>query len=173
MAWSTPRTWSAAEVVTASLMNTHVRDNLNYLFAGVYSTYMSDEGDYTTTSTTFTPVDSTGFAPSVTFTGTRGRASFVGVIAYSAASQGIVFDVEVDGVSISGGDGIAGARCISSGATDVHDNIAFDVPFTVTAGARTVRLVWRVSGGTGTLKSNAGGIMGIRPVFTVEEAGNA
>ena len=31
MAWTTPRTWVAAEVVTASVMNTHVRDNLAYL----------------------------------------------------------------------------------------------------------------------------------------------
>lgn len=31
MAWSAPRTWSVGEVVTAAIMNTHVRDNLNYL----------------------------------------------------------------------------------------------------------------------------------------------
>ena len=29
MAWTDPRTWVTGEVVTASLMNTHVRDNLN------------------------------------------------------------------------------------------------------------------------------------------------
>lgn len=31
MAWTAPRTWVTGELVTASLMNTHVRDNLNYL----------------------------------------------------------------------------------------------------------------------------------------------
>lgn len=31
MAWTTPRTWVAAETVTAALMNTHLRDNLNFL----------------------------------------------------------------------------------------------------------------------------------------------
>ena len=31
MAWTTPRTWVTGEFVTASIMNTHVRDNLNYL----------------------------------------------------------------------------------------------------------------------------------------------
>ena len=31
MAWTTPRTWVAAEVPTASIFNTHVRDNLNAL----------------------------------------------------------------------------------------------------------------------------------------------
>ncbi len=29
MAWTTPRTWVAGEVLTAALMNTHVRDNEN------------------------------------------------------------------------------------------------------------------------------------------------
>lgn len=28
MAWTSPRTWVASEIVTAALMNTHVRDNL-------------------------------------------------------------------------------------------------------------------------------------------------
>lgn len=31
MAWTTPRTWSAGETVTAQLMNGHVRDNMNVL----------------------------------------------------------------------------------------------------------------------------------------------
>lgn len=31
MAWTTPRTWTAGEVVTASMMNEQVRDNLSYL----------------------------------------------------------------------------------------------------------------------------------------------
>lgn len=31
MAWTTPRTWVTSELVTAALMNTHLRDNLNFL----------------------------------------------------------------------------------------------------------------------------------------------
>lgn len=31
MAWTAPRTWSPGETVTASLMNSHLRDNLNTL----------------------------------------------------------------------------------------------------------------------------------------------
>ncbi len=31
MAWTAPRTWVAGEVVTAALLNTHVRDNLQVL----------------------------------------------------------------------------------------------------------------------------------------------
>lgn len=35
MAWTTPRTWNSGELVTASMMNLHVRDNLNYLFDAI------------------------------------------------------------------------------------------------------------------------------------------
>lgn len=34
MAWTAPATWSVNEIVTASKMNTHVRDNLTYLKGG-------------------------------------------------------------------------------------------------------------------------------------------
>lgn len=30
MAWTAPRTWATSEVVTAAIMNTHVRDNFNH-----------------------------------------------------------------------------------------------------------------------------------------------
>lgn len=32
MAWTAPRTWVSGEVVTAAIMNTHIRDNELYLF---------------------------------------------------------------------------------------------------------------------------------------------
>lgn len=32
MVWTTPRTWTTGEIVTAANLNTHVRDNLNALF---------------------------------------------------------------------------------------------------------------------------------------------
>ena len=44
MAWTIPRTWNPGETVTASLMNSHVRDNLNVVAVfskggGVYNPY--------------------------------------------------------------------------------------------------------------------------------------
>lgn len=36
MAWTVPRTWVAGEIVTAALMNTHVRDNLLDLADGAW-----------------------------------------------------------------------------------------------------------------------------------------
>lgn len=43
MAWSTPRTWNSGETVTASLMNAHLRDQLNVL-----KTNIDDDGDLKT-----------------------------------------------------------------------------------------------------------------------------
>lgn len=31
MAWTTPKTWASGEIVSAANLNTHLRDNLNYL----------------------------------------------------------------------------------------------------------------------------------------------
>src|SRR3972149_10867450 len=39
MAWTPPRTWVAGELVTASMNNTHIRDNFNLL-----KPYHDDEG---------------------------------------------------------------------------------------------------------------------------------
>lgn len=44
MAWTTPRTWNPGETVTASLMNTHLRDNLNYLKATAVATETISRG---------------------------------------------------------------------------------------------------------------------------------
>ena len=40
MTWTTPRTWVTSELVTASLMNTQLRDNLNYLHSGKECFYL-------------------------------------------------------------------------------------------------------------------------------------
>jgi len=42
MAWTTPRTWTTSELVTASIGNTHWRDNLNYLYTSALLTLIAD-----------------------------------------------------------------------------------------------------------------------------------
>ena len=46
MAWTAPRTWSAGELVTAALLNTHVRDNL--LVTGVAKVTTAGDLTYAT-----------------------------------------------------------------------------------------------------------------------------
>ena len=45
MAWTSPRTWVANEVVTAALMNTHVRDNLSALSTHTHTGAAGDGDD--------------------------------------------------------------------------------------------------------------------------------
>ena len=45
MAWTAPRTWVTGEVVTASVMNVHVRDNLLALSTHFHDTGAGGEGD--------------------------------------------------------------------------------------------------------------------------------
>ena len=52
MAWTTPRTWVAGETVTASLMNTHVRDNLNAIAAVGIDGWTDYSGSATWTGST-------------------------------------------------------------------------------------------------------------------------
>jgi len=40
MSWTTPRTWTTGEVVTAAIMNAHVRDELNFLNDPVRSQFL-------------------------------------------------------------------------------------------------------------------------------------
>jgi hypothetical protein len=46
MAWTTPRTWVAGELVTAAMMNTHVRDNETELRAGGLAIASQAAGDF-------------------------------------------------------------------------------------------------------------------------------
>ena len=48
MAWTTPRTWTTGEVVTAAHLNTHVRDNLLALFTRRFPHTYSVMGTLTT-----------------------------------------------------------------------------------------------------------------------------
>lgn len=40
MAWTTPRTYTGGELITDTIMNTHVRDNLNFLYDGIGANYI-------------------------------------------------------------------------------------------------------------------------------------
>ena len=61
MAWTTPRTWSVNEQLTAALMNEQLRDNLSYLYGNAQlklaTAFSHDEDEQTTTSSTY--VDTT------------------------------------------------------------------------------------------------------------------
>lgn len=56
MAWTTPRTWVANDLVGATLLNTHLRDNLNALKNPPTDRATELAGTFSTTSTSFVSV---------------------------------------------------------------------------------------------------------------------
>lgn len=80
MAWTSPRTWTTGELVTASIMNAHVRDNLSYLIDRTFSLALVVPGNPSATTNvsiraimpvagTITSIKSTcGTAPATTYT---------------------------------------------------------------------------------------------------------
>lgn len=82
MAWKNPQTWVAGNLVTANDLNTHLRDNLNYLHTGrpleFKECISGPSGKYTTSVyQNFVAVDATNLA--VTFALTSPRI----LVAYS------------------------------------------------------------------------------------------
>jgi len=92
MAWTTPKTWSVGEVLTAANMNLHLRDNLNFLKPEV-ARKTADQG---VSSTTY--VDVTGFSFAV------------------AASEVWIIQIDMD-VDINGTSKVKFLWSVPSGAT--------------------------------------------------------
>lgn len=102
MAWTTPRTWVTGELVTAALLNTHLKDNLNAIVPNGPDAWTS----YTPTLTQSATVTKTvtraaymkvgrlvvvSFNLSVTGTGTASNAVLIGLpLAAVNASDNIV-----------------------------------------------------------------------------------
>jgi hypothetical protein len=60
MAWTTPKTWSAGETLTAANFNTHIRDNLNAV--GPTIARARTTGDVTNSTTTLANLTGISFA---------------------------------------------------------------------------------------------------------------
>src|SRR5688572_3974380 len=107
--WVTPRTWSAGELITASIMNAHVRDQLNALKtpAGGY-VFVNEGTDLSTTSTSFVDADATDLALTFTSGGGDVLLGFTAAITSSGASAKNYFDIHesVANARIGGDDGL-------------------------------------------------------------------
>lgn len=140
MAWTTPRTWTDGEIVTKAIMDTHVRDNLDYLkdrLDGAAKQYIRTATNYTTTSTSYVEVDGTGNL-TLTFTtdGSDVRVTFVGY-GSTATAKWIGMGVDVDGTEYE-------LVRADSETTDGYVNLSFSYVFTgLSAASHTFKLIWR------------------------------
>lgn len=132
------------------------------------TSYKRTAGNYTTTSGSFVDIDGTNFALTITTGAHRVLVALVGAAEATVAGDAAAFDVLVDGVSVSSGQGVTATR---------FDNIASyrkNVSFTymtdaLSAGSHTFKLQWKQIVGSGGLTLFGGTSSGIIAQMWVAE----
>ncbi len=174
MAWTPPLTWSPGDVVTASQMNTYVRDNPAFLLGGrqIAQKRWRNSGNYTTTSTAWVKVDSTNLTLSVNSTFASGRlfctaqfwTAIVDLDSGATAPYFMFYDLLVDNttyLSTGTSSSTYGCATLSRDATytpTANTFMNFSGCFTgLSADVHTVDLVWKCGNANtrGTVLSSA------------------
>lgn len=166
MAWTQPpRTWTTTELVTAAMMNTHVRDQLAFLLrTGVYDRD-NEAGGVTFTNTSYLDLnDLTG--------GSAGAAVAVTLDVPSAGVVQVAVGCQMSNATV-GARTFLGYRVSGATTSAASDNDAYVMesdPATtnfqaswvtfasVNAGSNVFELQAKVSSGTGTLARTAIGV---------------
>lgn len=150
MAWTAPKTWAVSEVVTAAMLNTQLKDNLNDLDAR--ATVLSDyvAAAQTRSSTSFGDLSTVG--PSVTVsTGSNAVVMLLASMANDTAGNGCQMSIQVSGASTIAPSATYSIRTISSTAGRTYQVSAVFVVSGLTPGSNTFVAKYRVElGGTGT-----------------------
>ncbi|MDX1993704.1 MAG: hypothetical protein SF029_15050 [bacterium] len=169
MTWTTPKTdWQEGDIVAASDMNA-LGTNLNALKTPPTALVtLNEAADFTTTSTTFTDVNTTRLSLTLATTGGAVLVTFAGSISLNVANSAVYFDLLVNGSRIAGDDGILVVTAASVAAT----NASFTYWLTnLPAGTHTIRLQWKVPAGTTvTMWAGAGtALADLHPQFAARE----
>lgn len=151
MAYTTPRTWVAGELVTASMMNTYVRDNQIALKDPPSATLSNwSVAAVSTTSTSFVLIDA-AFTGSITTTGGRVLVTVTGRILQAGTGHIANFAVLIDGVVQ--GDATEGTYRHYAEAGSATRGIAFTFWSDVlSAASHTFTIHWKTNTGTLTLE---------------------
>lgn len=135
-----------------------------------FSEYTANEGsDYTTSSTTFTDVDSTMVVPLLATCECRVAVAFNGDCSGPQAGY-IYFDVTEDGVALGGDDGITHRRFPNvAGVYDRPFGFVRKSPAPILPGTHDYHLQWKGSGGAMTLRAGAGtSYADVHPQFSAQ-----
>lgn len=154
------------ELITATIMNAHVRDQLTALKTPAYGfTYVDEAADYTTTSTSFVDVDATDLAITIVTGGGTLIIGFTGSVYNATANTIIYFDVDIDGTRVGLDDGL------TIWYADNRDSVSFTcLKSGLSAASHVIKLQWKTSGGTATLYAGAGtATYDVHPFFWVRE----
>lgn len=141
--YTTPRTWAAGEVVTASLLNTHLRDMMDYFKARPISNVTDYDGTVSsTTSTSY--VDITGATVNITTSGSSRLLILANVVQGNSTGLNVhSVTALVDGVNQ--GDATFGLVAVNPARSDQYLSMPIcHLTSVVFNGAHTVKLQYRV-----------------------------
>jgi hypothetical protein len=148
--WTPPRTYTTGEIVTAAMLNAHVRDNLELLKLRVDTPLnaFSQVGSpsYSTASTAFVDIDPAVYSITLNIVGGLTLLSFTGSFRVTAAPADACFDLSIDGARI--GTASFGSLVHQVQTANAWIPISFSQLRNITPGLRTFRLQWRVSTGS-------------------------
>jgi hypothetical protein len=160
MAWTTPRTWVASELVGATLMTTHVRDNLNALKdpPTFETAYTSGSTLILSSTASVLTALSTGLTGAITTNGGAVMAYFQAQIAADAATtRRMGFDWSVDGTETRAAYAYGQGRYNITNTTAVSGTMMSFGPTLITgltAGTHTFTPLWSISQGTAFAYAN-------------------
>jgi hypothetical protein len=150
--WTIPATWNPGQVVSATDLNTHLRDNLNYLLSGrpKQTIKRDNNANYQTSSTSFVDLDPANLIITLNLNGTAVLLLFTAVA--NNTGGGVPFiDFEIDGTRFAS----AGADGLGILAHRSATTIAALVTG-LSAGNHTFKVKWKTNTGTTAIYSGNG-----------------
>lgn len=150
MSWTAPRTWVTGEVVTAALLNTHIRDNQIDLDRRTSPTGAVVATSQTTTATSYSDLATAGPAVTVTI-GSTGKAL---IAVHSSIANATSAVASLVGYAISGATTLAASDTTAIGYTSSISGAGLRAGATqlitgLTAGSTTFTAKYRMDPGTG------------------------
>lgn len=157
--WTPPRTWTVGELVTAGLLNTHLRDNLEFVKAQIdlplNFALASSAAAYTTGSTSFADIDAAALKLTLTTSGGAVLLGFSSHIKHSAAQGEMRLDWNIDGIRI--GEASYGTCFLQAAAANAYLPVTQVLIRPLSAGTHTFKLQFATTSDTLTVGGIAGG----------------
>jgi hypothetical protein len=157
--WTPPRTWNVGELVTAGLLNTHLRDNLEFLKAQVdlpvSLAAAASATQYSTASATYGDVDGTNLVLNLTTSGGIVLLGFSTLAKHNTAAGEARLDWLIDGARV--GHATFGISLLQVPATDLYIPVTHIHARALSAGAHTIKLQFATGSGVLIVGGAAGG----------------
>jgi hypothetical protein len=146
--WTAPRTWTDAELVTASLLNPHIRDNLEWLKGRPVSQVQDFDG--TVFSTTSASFQDTGISVTITTTGGRVLVVAFGTVYAQNSTLSAQLSLYQDGSNVGHStEGMTRSNSLANGLYTPF-GIVYLTPTAPSAASHTWNLHLKSSNGSST-----------------------